>query len=75
MAVKKKFTVKVFVSGKTANGGDETNLSFTADYNDGANKEWAKYTPSLNLQMTVLNEVAEDIEYGDKFTGTFEKSE
>jgi len=70
-----KFTVKVFVSGKTVNGNGETNLSFTADYNDGANKEWAKYTPSLSITMVVLDEVAEGIEYGDKFTGTFEKSE
>jgi hypothetical protein len=69
------FTVKVFVSGKAENGNGETSLSFTADYNDGANKEWAKYTPSLNLSMVVLNEVAEGINYGDKFTGTFQRTE
>lgn len=71
----KRFTAKVFVSGITENGDGQKQLNFTADYNDGANKEWAKYTPSLNFQMVVLDEVAEGISYGDKFTVTFEASE
>lgn len=69
-------TAKVFLSGKTPNGQDEMYLAFTADYADGANKEWAKYTPSLTLNMVVLNEVADQFgEYGSKFTLTFEPSE
>lgn len=71
----KAFTAKVFVSGESKNGQGETNLSFTADYADGANKEWAKYTPALSVSMTVLDEVVEGINFGDKFTLTFEKTE
>lgn len=71
----KRFTVKVFVSGITDAGDGQKNVQFTADYADDRNKEWAKYTPALNLQMVVLDEVAEGISYGDKFTGTFEASE
>lgn len=69
----KDFTAKVFVSGVIENGDGQKQLSFTADYADGANKEWAKYTPSLNFQMVVLDEVAEDIAYGDKFDVLFSK--
>jgi hypothetical protein len=68
-------TAKVFLAGKTELRDGQTGLVFSADYNDDANKEWAKYTPSLNLTMTVLNEVADGWEYGDKFTLTFDKSE
>lgn len=67
----KQFTAKVFVSGEQSAGDGQTTLSFTADYADGANKEWAKYTPSLNVSMTVLDEVAEGINYGDKFDVVF----
>lgn len=69
-------TAKVFLSGKTPSGDGQTALSFTADYADGANKEWAKYTPALSLSMTVLDEVAEHFgEHGAKFTLTFEPNE
>jgi hypothetical protein len=62
----KQFTAKCFVSGQSSNGDGQTSISFTADYADGANKEWAKYTPALSVSMTVLDEVAEGINYGDK---------
>lgn len=69
-------TAKVFLSGKSPNGSGETVLNFTADYADGRNREWAKYTPSLSLSMTVLDEVAEQFgDHGSKFALTFEKSE
>lgn len=69
-------TAKVFLSGKTQLSDGQTSLSFTADYMNGANKEWAKYTPSLSLSMTVLDEVAEKFgEHGAKFTLTFEPDE
>lgn len=70
----KKFTAKLFVSGKTQLSDGQTSLVFSADYADGANKEWAKYTPALSLNMTVLDEVAEGIEYGDKFDVLFTKT-
>lgn len=62
----KQFTAKAFVSGMTSNGEGQTNVSFSADYNDPANKEWAKYTPSLSVQMTVLDEVAAGLVHGSK---------
>lgn len=68
-------TAKVFLSGKTQGSDGQTYLHFTADYQDGANKEWAKYTPSLSIQMTVLDEVAADWEHGDHFDLLFTKRE
>lgn len=69
-------TAKVFLSGKTPLNDGQTTLVFSADYADGRNKEWAKYTPSLSLNMVVLDEVAEKFgEYGARFTLTFEKEE
>lgn len=63
-------TAKVFVSH--VNTGDETTLvGFSADYNDGVNKAWSKWTPTLALQMTVKNEIADQFPYGRKFTLTF----
>jgi hypothetical protein len=38
---------------------DQYMLSLRADYDNGANAEWAKATPSLSLSMTVKAEVAE----------------
>lgn len=48
-------------------------LGFVADYANGANKEWAASTPSLNFVQTVKPEVAKEFEIGDKFTVTFKK--
>lgn len=52
---------------------EETNLVFYADYSDERNKEWAKYTPALSLNMTVLNSVADGFEQGASYLLTFEK--
>ena len=46
-------------------------LSFYADYGPEENKVWAKYTPAVNFQMHVLDEVADKVENGDKFLVTF----
>jgi hypothetical protein len=71
-------TAKVAVARKqqTAAGTDgETDLVFSADYADGRNKEWAKYTPSLELRMRVKNSVAEKFDLGQAFVLTFELAE
>lgn len=71
-------TAKVQVARKerTAAGTDgETDLVFSADYADGQNKEWAKYTPSLDLRMRVKDDVAEQFELGQAFTLLFEPVE
>lgn len=71
-------TAKVTVARKqatAASGDGETDLVFSADYADGRNKEWAKYTPSLELRMRVKDSVAEQFEPGQAFTLTFEPVE
>lgn len=50
-------------------------IGFMADYDDDRNKEWAKYTPSISISMTVKPEVAEKFNVGDAFTLTFDKEE
>lgn len=55
--------------------GTQTQLEFTADYNDERNKEWAKWTPALSVSMHVKNEVAEQFEVHENYLLTFEKQE
>lgn len=68
-------TAKITVQGKTAAGDGQTLLTFAPDYNDGRNKEWAKYTPALSLSMTVLDSVAEHFTPGQAYVLTFEPAE
>lgn len=70
-------TAKVIVNGRTeqrnaAGEVDTVTLQFNADYSDGRNKEWAKYTPGLSITMGVKPEVAEHFPMGQAFTLTFE---
>lgn len=51
---------------------EQVQLQFVADYDDGRNKEWSRYTPALSLSMTVLPEVADRFADGAAFTLTFE---
>lgn len=70
-------TAKAKCSGKSlTNMGTDyeaVNLTFGADYANGANKAWASATPTLNLTMTVKPEVAKHFEIGSSFTLTFDK--
>lgn len=68
-------TAKVKVAGKGDVVDGQVALSFTADYADERNKEWAKYTPALSLQMTVLESVADKFAVGQPFTLTFTPEE
>ena len=72
-------TAKVTLASKVVQGVgtpyEAVNLTFSADYNDGRNKEWAKATPYLNLIMVVTPEVAERFEPSTKYTLTFEPNE
>lgn len=67
-------TAKVRIYDRQPSGDGQTTLHFTADYADGANKEWAKYTPGLSLTMTVKDEVLSGFEQGS-YTLTFEPVE
>lgn len=68
-------TAKIQVARKDVVTPDETDLVFSADYADGRNKEWAKYTPGLDLRMRVKSDVGDRFNLGDAFTLTFEPSE
>lgn len=48
-------------------------VQFGPDYTDGANADWAYYTPSLNIAMNVRRDVP--FEQGASYTLTFEKDE
>lgn len=65
-----------YLSNSTS-GSKETGveLSFGANYANGANKEWAKYTPSLNFTMVVKPEVAAAFEIGGNYTVSFTPDE
>jgi hypothetical protein len=73
------FTAKMAIWDMADAGDNQTRLRFNAPYNDKdgnrINEEWAKYTPALNLDMTVMNEVveAQALEIGDSFTVRFDK--
>lgn len=56
-------------------GEDTTTVMFYPAYDNPLNKEWSKFTPSLSIQMCVLNEVAEKLEAHAEYLITFEKRE
>lgn len=53
--------------------GVQTALHFYPAYDNPANKEWAKWTPAMSIQMNVLNEVADKFERGTEYLITFEE--
>jgi hypothetical protein len=55
--------------------GATTTLQFSADYQDERNKQWAAYTPSLNLQMSVRPDVADLFDLQGRYLLSFEKQE
>lgn len=68
-------TAKVKLSSKGEVSDGQVALQFYPDYEDGRNKEWAKYTPGASFQMTVLESVADRFEAGGAYLVTFEKCE
>lgn len=79
-----KVTAKVKVSARTDNVWNEgtpsevavAQLTFTVDYNDGRNKEWAAATPALSLSMSVRKEIADaHFPLGRAITLTFEPTQ
>lgn len=63
-------TFKTRLRHKDAQGDGQTKLRFEADYEDGANKAWAKYTPALAFECTVLDEIADRWELSQPYTFT-----
>lgn len=71
-------TAKIVCQNKQESGeGDDrqVNVSFLPDYNDGRNKEWARYTPGLSLTMGLKGAVADRFEVGKAYTLQFVESE
>lgn len=71
-------TAKIRLVSKVEVGqGDDqqANLRFAADYDDDRNKEWARYTPALDLTMVVKGSVADQFVPSKAFTITFEPNE
>lgn len=68
-------TAKIVLRSKGPVLDGQVALEFVPDYNDGRNKEWAKYTPGMSLHMTVLESVADQLEAQGAYTLTFTPSE
>ena len=68
-----KVTAVVKLTEKVTKAPNGVALSFNADYSNDQNKEWAKYTPSMHLGMTVKEEVAELFDFNETYLLTFEK--
>jgi hypothetical protein len=67
-------TAKVGCHRKDATGEGDTRqavVEFYADYADDRNKDWAKYTPSLNLTMVLNGTAADHFAVGKKYTLQF----
>lgn len=64
-------TAKITCSVKSKVNDDQYSLVFGADYQDDRNKEWAKYTPALSINMTVNAEAAKHFEQGKAYTLRF----
>lgn len=70
-----KTTAVVTLHTKGESNAGQVPIAFSADYNDERNKEWAKYTPALSVQMHVIEAVAEQFEQGGRYLLTFERAE
>lgn len=56
----------------TGQGDDrQVTVKFRADYEDGRNREWARYTPGLDLTMGLRGAVADRFDEGQGYTLTF----
>ena len=64
-------TAVVTAYSKIPQSDDTTTVHFGPDYNSEKNKEWAKYTPSLQFSMHLKNEIADNIGQGQPFLVTF----
>lgn len=71
-------TAKVRCSTKNVVGEGENryaDVSFTPDYADGRNKEWAWATPGLSLAMRLNDKATDLFEHGKAYTLQFVETE
>lgn len=64
-------TAKVVCNSKRDIDGGTCRVTFNADYADGRNKEWSKYTPDLTLSMLLTDEASGLFEAGKAYTLQF----
>lgn len=67
-------TAKIICQTKQESGeGDDRTVTttFVPDYDDGRNKQWARWTPGLSLTMGLRGSVADQFEVGKAYTLTF----
>lgn len=64
--------MKLIRKGEVSN--DQVVLEFNADYEDGRNKEWSKYTPAASFTMCVVPQVADNFEQGKGYLFTIEEA-
>lgn len=68
-----KVTLRFHVQSLTENAGGSHSAVLVPSYKDGANKEWAKYTPSgridINLSQDAAVEFYRDAMRGSKTVG------
>jgi hypothetical protein len=67
-----RFTAKAVIMSTTNHGDGQTIIAMNAGYANGENKQWAKYTPTLSVSMSVIDEIAAPFKPGKKVDITFE---
>lgn len=66
-------TFKIKCTHKESVGSEQTQVRCEAIYNDDKNKEWAKFTPSLQLGFVVKDSVADFWVVGNSYLLTAEE--
>lgn len=70
-------TAKVILNSKSESGVGahrQVVVNFSANYANGQNADWAKYTPSLDLTMMLNGDASDRFKIGQEYTLTFEES-
>lgn len=68
-------TAKIVLNSKHESGVGDHRLvvaAFSANYADGANREWATSTPTLSVSMSLKGDVADQFVIGRQYTLTFD---
>lgn len=68
-----RITAKFKVQSHNHVGANQTQINMQPDYNDPRNKEWAPYTPSGSISLTVIDDVVPHFPLGANFLVTFDE--
>lgn len=63
--------VKIEAVEPVAHDENQVQLTFVPDYDNDANQEWARHTPSLRLVMVVKKDIGDKFKPFNKYTLTF----